>query len=431
MTPLEVVSFRTEGLGDSTYLLIVDDLAVLVDPQRDVDRFLDALGGTDLRWVLETHVHNDYVSGALTAARRTGAELVLPAAAAPVFRHTPAFHHEPFGEGSLSILPLHTPGHTPEHTSYVVLVEGRERAVFSGGSLLVGSAGRSDLVGVDRADTLARLQHGSVRRLAELPDDTSLYPTHGAGSFCTVSRAGSHTSTIGDERRSNPSLAHEDEEAFVRSHLNNAEPYPIYYSRMAPINLAGPGPVPDLATPQVDPSDLDPSTTIVDTRSADAFAEGALPGSINIPMADSFGTWFGWLIPPHEQAVLVAESHKDVEEARLQLARIGIDSVVGAVIGPGPAATVRSGIADVSEVPDDAQLLDVRSPGERADRHDGSLHRYLPDLVHGPGTDLDPSQPVWVACASGFRATMGASLLRRQGFDPITVVGGGMDDLSH
>ena len=429
MDELDVVSFRTEGLGDSTYLVTYGEVAFLVDPQRDVERFLDVLNGADLRWVFETHVHNDYVSGGLTASRMTGAELVMPAAAAPVYRHTPAFHMEALHHGTMAVRPLHTPGHTPEHTSYVVVIDGREVAVFSGGSLLVGSAGRSDLMGVDRGETLARLQHGSVQRLASLPDATALYPTHGAGSFCTASGAGAHTSTIAEERRTNPVLARTDPDDFVAAHLGGAEPYPTYYARMAPINLSGPGPIPDLVTPRLDPSDIDPAATIVDLRTAEAFADGALPGSINIPLADSFGTWFGWLVPPGEPSVLVGESDEDVAEARLQLARIGIDSVVGAVVNPGPAATVTSGIAGVSDVPPDAQILDVRSPGERGDRADGTHHRYLPDLVYGPGPDLDPSAPVWVMCASGFRATIGASLLRRQGFDPVTVVGGGIDDL--
>ncbi len=239
---IDVVTFRTEGLGNSTYLLTFDGMALLVDPQRDIDRFLSALGTAELRWVVETHLHNDYVSGGLSAARETGAELVLPASAAPAFRHTPAFHHEELSEGDLVLRPVHTPGHTPEHTSYVVSVDGRDLAVFSGGSLLVGSAGRSDLLGDDRAETLARLQYRSVRTLGRLPAETALYPTHGAGSFCTVSSVSSNTSTVGREMRDNPVLAHDDEESFVKAHLAGLQPYPSYYARMGPINLAGPPP---------------------------------------------------------------------------------------------------------------------------------------------------------------------------------------------
>jgi glyoxylase-like metal-dependent hydrolase (beta-lactamase superfamily II) len=195
---MDLVSFRTPGLGDQTYLLIHEGMGLLVDPQRDIDRFLAVAAerDVDLRFVLETHLHNDYVSGGEQAALRTGAELVLPAAAAAAYPHTPAFHNEEIkGSSGLTIRPIHTPGHTPEHTSYLVLVDGEPAALFSGGSLLVASAGRPDLLGPERARTLARLQYGSLHRLAGLPRDVGLYPTHGEGSFCTASGAG-----IGAER---------------------------------------------------------------------------------------------------------------------------------------------------------------------------------------------------------------------------------------
>lgn len=198
---MDVMSFRTPGLGDQTYLLTYDGKGVLVDPQRDIDRFLAVAAERDieLRFVLETHLHNDYVSGGEQAARRAGAELVLPAAAAAAYPHTPAFHLEDIKADGLTVRPIHTPGHTPEHTSYLMLVDGEPVALFSGGSLLVASAGRPDLLGQPRARTLARLQHGSLHRLAGLPRNIGLYPTHGEGSFCTASGAGRFISTIGDE----------------------------------------------------------------------------------------------------------------------------------------------------------------------------------------------------------------------------------------
>ncbi|HZD24039.1 MAG TPA: MBL fold metallo-hydrolase, partial [Acidimicrobiia bacterium] len=242
MTPT-VETVRTEGLGDSTYILTHDGLAVVVDPQRDIDRFEESFVGTGagLRLVIETHLHNDYVSGGKDLAQKYGAELVMPAGAAPVFRHRPAFHMEDIEVGSMSIRPIHTPGHTPEHTSYLVLIEGKSQAVFSGGSLLVGSAGRSDLLGNARAETLARLQYGSVNRLAALPETVVLYPTHGAGSFCSTSRAGSVSSTIGIERISNPVLAYDNEDTFVKDQLSGLPAFPAYYRHMGPINLTGLG----------------------------------------------------------------------------------------------------------------------------------------------------------------------------------------------
>ena len=225
---MDITTFRTDGLGDSTYLLTHDGGGVVVDPQRDVERFERAIAdaGIRLTHVLETHIHNDYLSGGRELARRTGARLVLPAAAGAAFDHSPAFHKEDLLGGPVVIRPLHTPGHTPEHMSYVILVEGDIAAVFSGGSLLVGSAGRTDLLGGDRADQLARLQYMSVHRLAELPDETGLYPTHGEGSFCTASGAGRSVSTIGMERRTNPVLSYPDADAFAAGQLAGLQPSP-------------------------------------------------------------------------------------------------------------------------------------------------------------------------------------------------------------
>ena len=221
---MQIHNVRTPGLGDNTYVLVHEGIGVVVDPQRDFDRFESILNetGAGLRFVLETHLHNDYISGGRDLARSAGGELVVPAGAAPVFRHRPAFHHEYLDGGPLVIRPIHTPGHTPEHTSYLVVIDEEPVALFSGGSLLVGSAGRPDLLGFDRADSLARLQYRSVNRLAELPESVGLYPTHGAGSFCTSSGAGALTSTIGQEKKTNPVLTYPDEDSFVAGQLSGS-----------------------------------------------------------------------------------------------------------------------------------------------------------------------------------------------------------------
>jgi glyoxylase-like metal-dependent hydrolase (beta-lactamase superfamily II) len=189
---VEITPFRSVGLGDSTYLVAHDGVGILVDPQRDSDRFLESAdaSGVRIRYVLETHLHNDYISGGREAARRSGARLVLPAAAGAAFDHVPAFHLEDLeAEALLTIRPIHTPGHTPEHVSYLILLDRQPVALFSGGSLLAGAAGRTDLLGRARAEQLGVLQFGSLRRLAALPEELPLYPTHGAGSFCSATAA--------------------------------------------------------------------------------------------------------------------------------------------------------------------------------------------------------------------------------------------------
>ena len=380
---MDVVSFRTPGLGDQSYLLVHDGKGLLVDPQRDIDRFLNAAADRDveLRFVLETHLHNDYVSGGEQAARSTGAELVLPAAAAPAYPHTPAFHQEDIKAAGMTIRPLHTPGHTPEHTSYLVFLEGEPVALFSGGSLLVASAGRPDLLGTARARSLARLQYGSLHRLAGLPRTVGLYPTHGEGSFCTASNAGRFTSTVGDEIDTNPLLAVGDPEQFADRLLATPMPIPAFYQYMGPANTLGVPPMPPVRVPEITVADLDDQpegTQVVDIRPRTTMASGFLPGSLGVEMGEDLGSWVGWLIPHQSPLVLVAEPGQDVTEAVTQLAQIGIDTVRGVLRDPGAAATERFGLVDVPELrrrlSDPAtQVLDVRMPNEWAEvRLDGA-----------------------------------------------------------
>ncbi|MGH3649895.1 MAG: rhodanese-like domain-containing protein, partial [Acidimicrobiia bacterium] len=358
------------------------------------------------------------------------AELVMPAATAPAFRHRPAFHHEDIELGRLVIRPIHTPGHTPEHTSYLLLVDDETVAVFSGGSLLVGSAGRSDLLGPERAETLARLQHGSVHRLARLPAHTSLYPTHGEGSFCTTSAARRLDSTIGEEVKSNPVLAYGDEDAFVKGELSGLVPYPSYYHRMGPLNLVG-LPEPRLEMPFL--ATVPEGVTVVDARPMEHYAAGHLPGALGIELRDSFGTWVGWLTEQDTPLALVLEEGQDSEEAMRQLARVGYDDVRG-VLRPSPAQRSRIATVDldgfVAGLEDDVQVLDVRAPDEwEAGVVPDSILSYLPDLVVQTPAGLDRHRPVWVMCASGLRAMTAASILEGRGFEPIVLVGAGATDV--
>lgn len=431
MTP-SIETIRTEGLGDSTYVLVHEGIAIVVDPQRDIDRFERILdeAGAELRLVIETHIHNDYVSGGLHLARKTGAELLMPAGAAPVFRHRPAFHQEEIGLGSLAVRPVHTPGHTPEHTSYVIAVEGRDEAVFSGGSLLVGSAGRTDLLGDERAESLARLQYGSVHRLASLDDEVGLYPTHGAGSFCTTIGAGSVTSTIGAEKRTNPVLAYDDEDSFVKGLLSNLVPYPSYYREMGAINLTG-APEPDLLLPLLD--EIPEGVTVIDARPRARFAAGHVPGALGIELRDGFGTWVGWLTEHNTPIVLIMDDDQDSQEAIRQLTRIGYDDVRGVARNPSRGLEAHRTV-DRDEyaraAASGAQLLDVRAPNEWENGVlEGSILCYLPDLARTIPRGLDSSSPVWVACGSGLRASTAGGILQAHGFEPVVLTTGGATDV--
>ena len=427
MSP-NIETIRTEGLGDSTYVLIHDGWAIVVDPQRDIDRFEQVLdeSGADLRMVIETHIHNDYVSGGLDLSRKTGSELLMPAGAAPVYRFRPAFHNEDIEIGAFTVRPIHTPGHTPEHTSYLVIVDGVEYAVFSGGSLLVGSAGRTDLLGEERAETLAALQYGSVNRLAALPDRVGLYPTHGAGSFCTAAGPVGHTSTIGDERASNPVLGYPDEAAFVKGQLADLVPYPNYYRHMGSINLRG-ATDPIITAPHLD--EIPPGVTVIDARPRHRFAAGHLPGALGIELRDSFGTWVGWLTEHNTPLVLVMDPGQDIPEAMRQLARIGYDEVRGVVTNP-PDANETFRTVDAVEfaeaVRSGSQILDVRAPNEWDDGViEESILSYLPDIAEDTPAGLDRNEPVWIACGSGYRAAIAAGILQSRGFEPVILAEGG------
>ena len=433
---MNVTSFVTPGLGDSTYLFEHDGVGILVDPQRDIDRFVEASAGLDTRFVLETHLHNDYVSGGRSVAAATGAELVLPASAGAAFDYRAAFHLEDLDGGSFAVRPIHTPGHTPEHVSYLILVDGEAVALFSGGSLLVGSVGRSDLLGMDRAESLARLQYGSVSRLAEMPGRVALYPTHGAGSFCTSSVAETASSTIENEKQSNPALAHPTVESFVHEALTGLQPYPDYYAHMGPINLAGPEPMPVGPVPRITVDEIPADAHVVDIRPQADYAAGHIPGSYGLELEDQMGVWAGWLVPFDEPIVLVAATNQDITGATVQLARIGYDHVAGIVTELGHRVGLTTyhlaSIADLKAELQTAspQVLDVRAPGDwEVSTIPGSFRRYVPDLREQLPEGLDPDLPIWIICGGGYRSQMAVRYLEAGGFVPIVVTGGGVAEV--
>lgn len=443
---MEVIPIRTTSLGDATYVVTTGTTAVVIDPQRDIGRFLELIDGRTVTHVLETHVHNDYLSGGRELAARTGADLVLPAGAGAGFVFTPAFHLEELAsEDGLVVRPIHTPGHTPEHVSYLILLTGAPSAVFTGGSLLVGAAGRSDLLGMEYAEPLSRLQYGSLQRLGQLPDETGVFPTHGEGSFCTASGAGRTTSTIGQEKAENPLYRISDVDEFVRDQLSVLVPYPTYYKHMGPSNRTGVEPMPSVEVPEVDAEvlarHLAEGGAVVDGRSRHAFAESHVPGSIGVELGDSFAPWCGWLLPYDAAVMLVLDDDQDPGWAATELARIGFERVDGVM--RGTEEWTASGrrvdqhrVATAAELLDaranepSLQILDVRDPKEWEAGHiDGSVHRYVPDLESmGLPPDLDASRPVWVICRSGNRASIAAGILQRMGYTPIVVGVGGVPD---
>ncbi|MFE0497952.1 rhodanese-like domain-containing protein [Streptomyces albidoflavus] len=430
-----VETIAIPGLGNRHYLAGGATTAVAVDPPRDIDQVIAAAArrGVRIALVVETHVHNDYVTGGLELARVTGAEYLVPAGARVSFPRTPVHDGDSASvDQELTLHAVATPGHTPHHTAYVLHEGGTPVAAFTGGSLLIGTVGRPDLVEPRLTEELARAQHASAHRLAgTLPDATAVLPTHGFGSFCSSAQATGETSTVGQERSANEALV-KDADTFVADLLAALDDVPAYYAHMGPVNSAGPAPV-DLTPPATaDPAALADRLAagewVVDLRHRVAFAEGHVPGTYNFEADGQLATYLAWLIPWGKPVTLLAESPAQLAEAQRELVRVGIDRPAAAATG-GPADWLPPGTAPTSfrratfaelarERP--AAVLDVRRDSERSGRRiEGSLHIPLHTLAGRLG-EL-PEGPVWVHCAGGMRAAVAASLLDAAGHEVVAV----------
>ena len=426
----DIVTIETPGLGDRSYVVHDGEVAVVVDPQRDFDRVLDTVDSLGVRvtHVLETHLHNDYVTGGLALAGHTGAEYVVSGADDVAFDRRPVGDGDTIASGSMTITVMHTPGHTRNHLSYALSEGGETVAVFTGGSMLFGAVGRTDLLGEHLADELTRAQYHSVRRLAsELPEGTQVLPTHGFGSFCSATETSGDSSTIGRERHQNLALVTDDEDRFVEQLLSGLSAYPRYYVHMGRLNAAGPRAA-DLSLPeQVDRAELlgriDAGEWVVDLRERLAFARLHVAGTVSVEIGEPFATYFGWTLPWDAPVTLIGDSAEQVAEARRQLVRIGIDHLAGAALGdPVVLADGRHSsypamkFAELSEVygSEGVTVLDVRRPDEWEQGH-------LVGAVHIPFWELAdrvaeiPEGEVWVHCQSGLRASIAASLVDRAG----------------
>ncbi|MHC3474818.1 MBL fold metallo-hydrolase [Streptomyces sp. 7R007] len=433
-----VDTIEVSGLGNRSYLAGGRHAAVVVDPPRDVDQVVAAAArrGVRISHVVETHVRNDYVTGGLELARITGAAYLVPAAARVFFERVPVHEGDrteiDSGAG-LSLRALATPGHTPHHTSYVLEENGSAVAVFTGGSLLIGTVGRPDLVEPRLTEDLARAQHASAHRLAdELPDETAVLPTHGFGSFCSSAQAEGGDTTIGKEKASNEALTR-DVDTFVADLLAGLDDIPAYYTHMGPANAAGPAPV-DLTPPAVADAEeiaerLVAGEWVVDLRNRVAFAEGHVAGSFNFEGEGQLATYLAWLVPWGKPVTLLAQSPGQLAAAQRELVRVGIDRPAAAATG-GPAEWVRAGevpasfrratFADLAERAADAVVLDVRRASERAGGYvRGSVHIPIHTLHHR--LSEVPAGEVWVHCAGGMRAAIAASLLDAVGRDVVAV----------
>ncbi|MEV5876277.1 MBL fold metallo-hydrolase [Streptomyces sp. NPDC052101] len=428
-----------EGLGNSAYLVdLGDDRALAVDASRDLRALHAAAGRRGLRvaFAADTHLHADFLSGAVQLGHDHGATVLASAAGRRTFAHRGLADGDEVDLGGLTLRALATPGHTDEHLSFLLLDGERPLGAFTGGSLIVNSAARTDLLGAGRTEELARAQYRSLKRLTRLPDPTAVWPTHGAGSFCSVPPGAERTSTIGAEKAANPLLAAPDEEAFVTLLIAGLGSYPAYFDRLAGANRRGPAVL--SATPSLPALDtgqvralLADGGHVVDVRPAAQYACGHIPGSISIPLRAQFATWLGWLLPAEAPIAFVIGDDQDVSELVWQAYKIGYERLAGRLAG-GTTAWQEAGLpisATAFATPDQAPTapyVDVRQKAEYAAGHvPGALHLELGTLAaHAAEV---PAGAV-VACGHGERAMTAASVLEHAGHSGLTVLNGSPGD---
>jgi hydroxyacylglutathione hydrolase len=445
-----VEPFVDAGLGNSAYLIGSHDTkkGVLIDPLRDVDRYLSAASerGLTLTHVLDTHLHADFISGCREVAHQADAVIGASAAAQVGFEHKPLDDNSVIDLGAFQIRVMRTPGHSPEHISYLIVEPDRKTpcALFSGGALIVGGAARTDLLGHEHTHSLARdLYHTIHDKLLKLPDEVDVFPTHGAGSFCVAPASPDRVTTIGRERMSNALALAQSEEEFIKRLLMNLPSYPTYYKYMREVNQKGArilGGIPvlkPLGAAEVK-SVMDEGVVVLDVRHQKQFGAGHIPNSYGIRVEAPLTTWAGWVIPFGSRIVLVAESVDQRSEATRQLIRIGYDDLIGYLEG-GIEAWTKSGFEvetipsmDVSELrerlnqKDDLVLVDVRQQSEWDAGHiPGAIH-FEGGRIAWEGFPFLSDQPVAIQCGSGNRSMIAISVLRRRGYRNLIQVDGGI-----
>jgi hydroxyacylglutathione hydrolase len=436
----EIVPLVDEGLGNSSYLVPVGDgRALVVDPCRDPTRYLNLAERLNLRiaFAVETHLHADFVSGSRELAPY-GAAILAPAASHLATAYRGLEDGEEVDLGGLTLRAMATPGHTPEHLAYLLLDGPKPLALFSGGAVLPGGSARPDLLGPKETGPLAHdLYRTAHQRLGGLPDDLAVYPTHGAGSFCSAGAGGQRTTTLGRERQESPLFTAVAEEAFVHSFLNGLGTYPPYFLRLRSVNqrgmrLYGVKP-PELARLSIDEFRGQQATDaiVIDVRPLVDFASGHIPGALSIALRPAFASWLGWIVPAERPLVFVRAPDQDGRDLVEQCLKIGYENLVGELdggMGAWRAAGLPVSTIGIRQVNEEVQgtPLDVRQANEWASGHiPGAQHVELGSVMAAAGAI--PAGPLTIYCGHGERAMTAASLLEGQGHSSLAVLDGGFD----
>ena len=436
-------------LAHASYMLASEGDAVVVDPQRDVELYLKAAAdqGVTIRHIFETHLHADFVSGHKELAARTGARIYMGAQANAAFPHVRVSDGFELQFGKASIRVLETPGHTPESICLVVTDAEKSAepwAVLTGDTLFIGDVGRPDLSPKHTPAQLAGLLYDSLhQKLMSLPDKTLVYPAHGAGSLCGKNMRAERSSTIGTERLTNYALQIKSREEFIQKLTSNLPARPEYFAKDAEINRTGAAALSDLAplraiSPQELRRMLSDGEIGLDVRSGDEFAAGHVPGSVNIALSGQFASWAGTVLGLASHPVLIADTEQQIEEARLRLARVGIEALNGYLQGGvagwkaaglpiGTTAQISAQELQAKLQSGELQVLDVRREPEWDAGHIESATWWPLDNFRVSPPEIDHEAPLAVHCKSGYRSMIASSLLERAGFRNILNVAGGFD----
>ncbi|MBK9154962.1 MAG: MBL fold metallo-hydrolase [Chloracidobacterium sp.] len=440
---MQFKQFYLGCLSHASYYIGSGDEAAIVDPQRDVQQYLDEADahGQKIKYVIETHSHADFVSGHLELAKKTGAQIIYGQRANTQFPTLKVKDGDELSVGDVKLRFMETPGHTPE--GITIVAEEKEGAdggvrvpkMFTGDTLFIGDVGRPDLVGSKgfTAQQMGEMLYDSLHdKILKLPDETEVYPAHGAGSLCGKSLSKETWSTLGEQRRFNYALQPMSKEEFVKIVAADQPEVPAYFPKSAARNLEGSVNLEDLPKPERMATEqiVEFDGIVLDVRSSDQYGAGHVPNAINIWLKGQFASWSGTMIPIGTPIAIVADTQEEVDEAFMRLARVGHDTAAGYILMSdftGERKKVEQiSVEKVKEAAGNGiQFVDVRRPAEHANGHaPGTLNIPL-DRLANDFDQLDPEKPTYVICQSGYRSSLGTSILENAGFEKIYNVAGG------
>lgn len=428
-------------LSHASYYLGSRDEAVIIDPQRDVQQYVDeaAANGQRIKYVIETHSHADFVSGHLELAGTTGAEIIYGKRAATQFPTLKVSDGDELNVGDIKLRFLETPGHTPEGITIIAddTADDSPLKMFTGDTLFIGDVGRPDLIGskgFTAAEMGGMLYDSLHNSILAYPDDTEVYPAHGAGSLCGKSLSKETWSTLGDQRQFNYALQPMAKDEFIDIVASDQPEVPMYFPKSAARNLKGSGKLADLPRPQPLSTEeiLRFDGIVLDIRPNNEYGAGHVPNSINIGLGGQFASWAGTLIPIDTPIAVVAENAKQVDDAVMRLARVGHETVEGFIYFAdysGANKLVQQvSVQDASEhtaVGHGRQFVDVRRPAEHNAGHAAGTNNISLARLANEVDRLDPELPTYVICQGGYRSSIGTSILENAGFKNIFNVTGG------